>query len=189
MFDSMKIERSLDKASFKALEPGLREGLLDLQSELIAQKRCTILILINGADGVGKGAILNQLYGWLDARKLATLTYEAPTDEERARPAIWKYWRDMPAHGDIGIILGSWYHTPLETHALGGPDGAELTQALDAINHFEAMLHAEGVLLLKLWLYLDPEDAKARLKALDEGPYDRPVVREWARISSKKIRR
>lgn len=189
MFDSMKIERSLDKASFKALEPGLREGLLDLQSELIAQKRCTILILINGADGVGKGAILNQLYGWLDARKLATLTYEAPTDEERARPAVWKYWRDMPAHGEIGIILGSWYHTPLETHALGGPDGAELTQALDAINHFEAMLHAEGVLLLKLWLYLDPEDAKARLKALDEGPYDRPVVREWTRISSRKTRR
>lgn len=189
MFDSMKIERHLDKASFKALEPGLREGLLDLQSELIAQKRRTVLILINGADGAGKGGVLNQLYGWLDARKLTTLTYDAPTDEERARPEIWKYWRDMPAHGEIGIILGSWYHTPIKADALGGPDGANLTQALDAINRFEAMLHAEGVLLLKLWLYLDPKDAQARLKALDEGPTDRPVVREWTDITSKKARR
>ena len=189
MFESMKIERHLGKAEFKAMEPKLHEDLLDLQSTLIAQKKRSILILLNGADGTGKGAVLNQLYGWLDARKLRTLTYEAPNDEERARPAVWRYWRDMPAAGEIGIVLGSWYHAALETHVLGGPDGEHFAAALAGINRFEQMLHAEGVLLLKLWLHLDPKVAQKRLDDLESGPSDRPVVREWDKISTKKLRK
>lgn len=189
MFDSMKIERHLTKEAFKEMEPKIREGLLDLQSELIAQKKRSILILLNGADGAGKGAVLNQLYGWLDARKLRTLTYGAPTDEERARPAIWRYWRDMPAAGEIGIVLGSWYHAALARHVLEAPDGARFTETLHAINRFEQMLASEGVIVLKLWLYLEPKEAQERLKALNEGPADRPVVREWDEVASKKLRR
>ncbi|MEP9376348.1 polyphosphate:AMP phosphotransferase [Aquabacter sp. CN5-332] len=188
MFDSMKIERRLDKAAFKALEPKLHEDLLDLQAELIAGRKRSILVLLGGADGAGKGAVLNQLYGWLDARKLRTLTYEAPTCEESARPDMWRYWRDMPAAGEIGIVLGSWYHDVLASHVLDGEGRTRFTERLNAINRFEEMLWREGVFILKLWLYLEPREALARLKAL-RGKPDRPVVREWEAISGKKQRR
>ncbi|TCT03962.1 polyphosphate:AMP phosphotransferase [Aquabacter spiritensis] len=189
MFDSMKIERRLAKSDFKALEPKLHEDLLDRQAELIAGRARSILVLVNGADGAGKGAVLNQLYGWLDVRKLRTLTYGAPTDEERARPGIWRYWRDMPAAGEIGIVLGSWYHDVLADHVLNGETDALFTQRLDEIRRLEAMLRREGVFLLKLWLYLEPQEALARLKALKRNPFDRPLVREWSAIKSKKQRR
>lgn len=189
MFDSMKIERSLSKGAFKEMEPRIREGLLDLQSELIAQKRRSILILVNGPDGAGKGGVLNQLYGWLDPRKLRTLTYDEPTEEERLRPIAWRFWRDMPAAGEIGIVLGSWYHAVLEDFVRDGGDLARFNENLQSINRHEQMLTAEGVVILKLWLYLEPQVAEARLKALRKGPMRRPVVLEWHRIVARKHRR
>lgn len=189
MFESMKIERRLDKAAFKAMEPKLREDLLDIQAEQIAAKKRSVLVLLNGADGAGKGAALNQLYGWLDARKLVTLTYEAPTDEERARPHMWRYWRDMPAAGQIGIVLGSWYHDILSGRVLGEESRARFGERLAAVNRFEQMLSREGVILLKLWLHVDPEAAEGRMAALKDGAEDRPVVREWGDMKSRKQRR
>ncbi|OYX89249.1 MAG: polyphosphate:AMP phosphotransferase [Azorhizobium sp. 32-67-21] len=186
MFDSMKLEHRLDKAAFKALEPKLREDLLDAQAEQIAGRKRTILVLLNGADGAGKGAVLNQLYGWLDARKLVTLTYEAPTDEERARPAMWRYWRDMPANGEIGIVLGSWYHDALSRHVAGKDDREHFVVQLEAINRFERMLWREGVFLLKLWLAMDPEKALSQFSALKAHPAERPIVTEWSEFKSRK---
>lgn len=189
MFESMKIAHHLDKSAFKAMEPRLREDLLDAQAELIAGKGRSILVLINGADGAGKGAVLNRLFGWLDARKLVTLTYESPTDEERARPLMWRYWRDMPAKGEIGIVLGSWYHDVLEQHVTGEEGPERFTMRLEAINRFEQMLWREGVLLLKLWLAMEPATAQHRLTAPEREEADRPVVREWARIKGRKQRK
>ncbi len=188
MFESAKIEHTLDKATFKEMEPGLRENLLNAQFQLIDKKRRSLLILIHGPDGAGKGAVLNRLYGWLDARKLRTLTYEIQTASERERPPLWKYWRDLPPYGEIGVMLGSWYHAPLCDRALGRSGRSAFSSTLEDINRFEAMLHAEGVSLLKLWLYLADDEARARFKVLSKKSYERPVVREWAEVDTPKER-
>ncbi len=189
MFESAKVEHRLEKAAFKALEPSLREDLLNAQAQLIDQKRRSLLVLIQGPDGAGKGAVLNRLYEWLDVRKLETLTFEAPCSPDSGRPAMWKYWRGLPPFGEIGMMLGTWYHRPLCRRSLGEVGRSGLVRAMEEIRRFEAMLHAEGVGLLKLWLYVEPEEARQRLKALSEGAYQRPVVREWAELAGAKERR
>lgn len=188
MFESAKIEHKLDKATFKEMEPELREDLLNAQFQLIDKKRRALLVLIHGPDGAGKGAVLNRLYGWLDARKLRTLTYESCTQADHTRPPFWKYWRDLPPYGEIGIMLGSWYHMPLCMRALGHFGRSAFSAALEDINRFEAMLHAEGVSLLKLQLYLGAEEARTRFKALNKKRYERPVVREWGDVDTPKER-
>ncbi len=189
MFESMKIEHRLDKAAFKAMEPKLREDLLDIQADLIAAKKRSILVLLNGADGAGKGAVLNQLYGWLDARKLVTLTYDTPTDEERARPPMWRYWRDMPAAGEIGIVLGSWYHDILSCRVSGTDSRTRFGERLAAVNRLEQMLWREGVVVLKLWLHVEADRAEGRMAQAKAGSADRPVVREWDEVKGRKERR
>lgn len=188
MFESAQFEHRLDKAAFKALEPSLREDLLNAQFQLIDQKRRSLIVLIHGPDGAGKGAVLNRLYGWLDVRKLQTLTFETPCAAED-HPPHWKYWRELPPFGQIGIMLGSWYHAPLCRRALGEMGRADFLAALQEIERFEAMLHAEGVSLLKIWLYLDPDEARSRLKSLTKGEYQRPVVREWAELDGNGARK
>ncbi len=188
MFESAKVERTLDKAAFKAMEPGLREELLNAQFQLIDQKKRSLLVLIHGPDGAGKGAVLNRLYSWLDVRRVETLTFERPCVDDGGHPPMWKYWREMPGFGQIGMVLGSWYHKPLCDRALGRVGLGAFTKALEDIHRFEAMLHAEGVSLLKLWLYLDAEEAHARFRKLSRGAYVRPLVAEWEEIDSRKAR-
>ncbi|WP_454916165.1 polyphosphate:AMP phosphotransferase [Xanthobacter sediminis] len=188
MFESAKVEHRLEKEAFKALEPSLREDLLNVQFQLIDQKRRSLLVLIHGPDGAGKGAVLNRLYEWLDVRKLETLTFEAPCREDYDRPPMWKYWRELPPFGEIGIMLGSWYHRPVCRRALGELGRAGVVSAMEDIRRLEAMLHAEGVSLLKIWLYLEPEEAYRRLKALRQGAYQRPVVCEWDELHGRKER-
>ena len=191
MFESAALPHDFSKEDYAAIEPRLREDLLDAQFELASRKNKTILILINGSDGAGKGEVLERLYEWLDPHHLDTLSYGRPTEDERLRPYIWRYWRDLPARGRIGIVLGSWYHPALKARAVGRIDKAELSKALKDINQLETMLSAEGVTLIKIWLFLSEKEARERLKKVErpDGSLKRPVVIEWQDIDTKKERR
>jgi polyphosphate:AMP phosphotransferase len=190
MFESVRLPHDLRKEDFEPLEERLRESLLDAQFELAEQKRKCVLALINGSDGAGKGEVLNKLYDWLDDHYLETLSYDAPTEEERLRPGAWRYWRDMPAKGRIGLVLGSWYHRALRERATGRMSKEEFRNTLDEINRAEQMLFHEGVLVLKIWLFMDESKARKRLANIREpnGSLRRAVVLEWEEIDTKKER-
>jgi AMP-polyphosphate phosphotransferase len=190
MFDSVRLPHKLDKQQFAALSEPLRERLLDAQFELAERKHKTILLLINGSDGAGKGEVLNRLYEWLDDHYLETLSYGAPTEEERARPLEWRYWRDMPAKGRIGLVLGSWHHRVLRDRALGRIDRDAFNTALEEMNRAEEMLYQEGVLVLKVWLYMGEQEAHRRLAKTREleGVAGRGSVIEWGEIRGAKQR-
>lgn len=171
MFESAEQKHTIDKEAFKKEEPTLREELLDAQFDLNENKTFPVLIVITGIDGAGKGAALARLYEWLDPHTLRTVAFDQPTDVERARPPMWRYWLELPPKGDIGIFVGSWYHEPLTARVSGKDDDDALARKIVAINRFEQMLADEGVLLLKFWLHLSGVDRKSRRKQAlqDEG--------------------
>ena len=113
MFESAEIGHSIDKATFKAAVPALRAALLAAQVDLHEGKKIPVVVLVSGQDGAGKGETINVLYEWMDARFLSTLAFSAPTDEERERPPMWRYWRALPPKGRVGIFAGSWYSEPI----------------------------------------------------------------------------
>jgi len=190
MFESARLPHAMNKAAFSDFETRLRDNLLNAQFELAEQKRTTVMALINGSDGAGKGEVVNRLYDWLDDHFVETLSYGRPTDEERARPDAWRYWRDIPAKGRIGLVLGSWHHRALLSRALGRLDRVAYNNVLEEMNRAEEMLWLEGVHLLKIWLYVDDRDARKRLAKLREGSgtLRRPAVIEWDEIDSAKER-
>jgi polyphosphate:AMP phosphotransferase len=190
MFESVLLPHRLAKEDYAKLEARLREELLDAQFELAQQKRASVLVLINGSDGAGKGEVLNRLYDWLDDHFLETLSYGEPTEEERVRPGPWRYWRDLPKKGRVGLMLGSWYHRLLHNRALGRIDRAAFGDALQKNNRIEEMLRDEGVVVLKLWLFMEDKEARRRLEGLREadGALRRPVVLEWDGVDTRKER-
>jgi len=191
MFDSVQLKTPrLDKEAFVAVIEPLREKLLDAQFELAQRKRKAILLLINGSDGAGKGETLNRIYEWLDDHFLETLSYTKPTDDERMRPPEWRYWRDMPAKGRIGLVLGGWHHRILRDRALGEMSASAFDGAIEEINRNEEMLSRDGVIVLKVWLHVDDAKARRRLAKLREadGALRRAVVVEWDRIKGRKQR-
>jgi polyphosphate:AMP phosphotransferase len=182
MFESAELGHKIDKATFDAEVPKLREELLDAQSELLEKAKFPVVILIGGVDGAGKGETVNVINEWMDPRHIRTHAMGAASDEERERPPIWRFWRALPPKGRIGIFFGSWYTAPIVDRVLGRTKAAELDRTLEEIVRFERMLTDEGALLLKFWFHLSKKRQRARLEELEKSAKTRWRVTDtdWA---------
>ena len=168
MFESAELGHKIDKATYAKQEPKLRADLLDAQFDVGELKKFPVIILINGVDGAGKGETVNLLNAWMDPRHIQTHAFPPPSDEERERPFMWRFWRALPPKGKIGILFGNWYTDPIVNRVMKNTKAADLDQSLDEINRFEQMLADEGALILKFWFHLSKDAQRKRLKALEK---------------------
>lgn len=181
MFESAELGHTLAKTSFERRLPRLRKALLDAQFDLLQTAPASVVILVHGMDGAGKGETINILNAWMDARHIHTLGVAEPTDEEQQRPSMWRFWRLLPPKGKTGLFSGSWYSDPLSLGMLRRNGSARLDHVLDRILRFERMLAQEGVLVLKFWLHLSKDRQRARFVELERRKKTRWRVtkRDW----------
>ena len=172
MFETAELGHRVSAADFRERASQLRQRLLDVQSRLRAAD-FPVVVLFAGVDGAGKGATVNLLCEWMDPRGIVTRAYAPPSDEERERPEFWRYWRDLPPAGQIGIFLSAWYSQPLVARAYGDITHAGLDERLDEIIAFERMLATGGAVFVKLWMHLGKRAQKKRLKALEADKAER----------------
>lgn len=181
MFESAEIGHKVDKSTYEREVPALREALLDAQYDLISKRGFPVVILVGGVDGAGRSETVQLLNAWLDPRHIDTHGMGDPSDEERDRPPMWRFWRALPPRGRIGVFQGSWYSLPILDRVYGHTDNAALEEAMDRNIRFEQMLSDEGALILKFWLHLSKAGQKRRLKLLEKDPRTRWRVtdRDW----------
>ncbi|MCH1598805.1 MAG: hypothetical protein L7S70_00260 [Pseudomonadales bacterium] len=129
MFEAAEIGRTLAKEEFKELEPKIHHQVLQLQQRLRMSDK-SLIIIISGVEGAGKGEVVERLNRWLDIRDVQTHAYWDETDEESQRPKYWRFWRDIPMRGTVAVMFGSWYTNPLIEAAFDRLNEAELDQAL-----------------------------------------------------------
>jgi len=181
MFESAEIGHKLSKVQYKRIAPRLRADLLDTQYDLHKNGKFPIIILISGVRGAGKGETVNLLNEWMDPRHIHTYAFDDPSDEERERPPMWRYWRALPPRGRIGILFGSWYTAPIIDRVFKRTSRKAMVQAIVEINRFERMLANEKALILKFWFHLSEKRQKKRLKAIESDPETRWRItkRDW----------
>ena len=167
MFEAAELGHVVAPQRYDRVLPRLRARLLDLHLALRSQK-FPVIVIVSGADGAGKGELVQRLNEWLDPRGVNTHAFWAPSDEERERPDFWRFWRAMPGRGRIGIFFGSWYSQPIISRVFGEIKKTQLDAALERIAAFERMLTDDGALILKLWLHLPKKEQKKRLKRLEK---------------------
>ncbi|MGP3791695.1 polyphosphate:AMP phosphotransferase [Pseudomonas sp. B392_1p] len=170
MFESAEIGHAIAKKTYEAAEPALREALLEAQYELRQQARFPVIILINGIEGAGKGETVKLLNEWMDPRLIRVETFDLQTDEELAHPPEWRYWRQLPAKGRIGVFFGNWYSQMLQNRVNGRTKDAQLDQSINRALRLERMLCDEGALVFKFWFHLSRHHMQARLKSLADDP-------------------
>ena len=169
MFEAAELGRKVSRQEYNAQEPKLRLALLELQQDL-RQADFPVIVVFAGVDGAGKGSTVNLLNAWMDPRWLITRAYTEPSQEETERPEFWRYWRDLPPKGRIGMFLSAWYSQPVLDRVYGRIDLGELDDRLDRIRAFERALADDGALIVKFWMHLGKAAQKKRLKSLEKDP-------------------
>lgn len=163
MFEAIELGQTLSKKAFKAQEEAFRVELLTLQQKLRKAKIAT-LVIVAGVDGAGKGEVVDQLNKWFDSRGMESHAFWDATDEELERPLSWRYWKRLPARGEIAIMFGGWYWHVINQAAAGDKDDATLDREARAINALEEMLCLDGLLIIKLWFHLSFSSFKKCMK-------------------------
>src|SRR5262245_64067462 len=128
MFESAELGHAVDKRSYAKQAPKLRTELLAAQMAVLERAEFPIVLLSGGVDGGGKGEVVNLLLEWMDPRHVQVHAMGEPTDEQRSRPPMWRFWRELPPKGQTGVFFGSWYTAPITDRVYGRIRGAELTQ-------------------------------------------------------------
>ena len=159
----------LPKRDYEARVPALRADLVQMQVEL-QHAPFSVLLVIAGDEAAGKGDVVNLLNGWLDPRGVETFAFHEPTDEERERPAMWRYWRCLPPRGRMAIYAGGWHADTLAENPHTPEELAHFRATLRRLAHFEGLLAADGALIVKIWLRLSKAAQLTRLRELEEDP-------------------
>ena len=162
-------QERITKRAYQNEARRLRRELVDLQLQL-KQAPFKVLLILAGPEGSGRGELLHTLAEWLDPRGVDTFSFHPPTEEERAHPAPWRFWRDLPAMGRIGLYTGSWYTETLREEARNKRARRHLLEEAERIRRFEKLLGDGGTLIIKVWLHLSRKAQGRRLRTLWADP-------------------
>ncbi|HEX8012977.1 MAG TPA: polyphosphate:AMP phosphotransferase [Casimicrobiaceae bacterium] len=178
VIDNVKLIRDLDlsqRVSAKDYARGLekQQGRL---ARLTRHKRFgkhSLVLVFEGVDAAGKGGAIRRVTGALDARQYVTVPIAAPTDEERAHPYLWRFWKNVPPLGGITIFDRSWYGRLLVERVEGYCSVSDWMRAYSEINQFEEQLVEGGAVLVKFWLQISRAEQLARFRAREHTPFKR----------------
>jgi polyphosphate kinase 2 (PPK2 family) len=172
ILNSLDMRQSLSKKVFsKGLEAC--QGQLNRLQRKAEDKDISTILLFEGWDAAGKGGAIRRVTGALDARSYQVIPIAAPTDEERARHYLWRFWRHLSRAGRLTIFDRSWYGRVLVERVEGFATEAEWRRAYSEINEFEEQLVDAGIVLVKYWMHITPEEQLRRFKEREKAGYKR----------------
>lgn len=145
-------------------------------SELVrapAFSQHALICVFEGSDAAGKGGAVRRLTAAMDARQYQIIPIAAPTEEERAQPYLWRFWRHLPRLGRVAIFDRSWYGRVLVERVEGFCTEAGWLRAYSEINDFEHELADAGALVVKFWLQISKDEQLKRFKERENIEFKR----------------
>ena len=142
MFEEAERGTAISRDEYKKRLPALRELLLQVQQELRTSASSPAIVVLAGADSAGRSETANLLNEWMDPRWVETRAWREPSDEERERPAFWRYWRALPPRGRVGLFINAWYGPPMRDRVEGSCGKVAFKSRLDRISTLERALAA-----------------------------------------------
>jgi AMP-polyphosphate phosphotransferase len=169
---SLQLDQRMTKAAYDH-ELERWQGRLSLAARDPRFGSLSVVAVFEGNDGAGKGGAIRRVTGALDARYYANVAVAAPTEEERAQPYLWRFWRRLPRRGRFTLFDRSWYGRVLVERIEGFCAEADWMRAYGEINDFEHSLVRHHVVLAKFWLAVTKEEQYRRFKEREKVAFKR----------------
>ncbi len=169
MFEKYDLTKTTDDASFeKAITP-LKERLSILQRTL-RDLKIPVIIIIEGWNASGITMSTKEIIQALDPRGFTLHATDKATDEERARPFMWRFWIKTPAKGRIALFARGWYSRALAEKLVSIGWKKSLKEEINSITVFERQLSDSGVIIIKFFLHISKDEQKLRLLERERNP-------------------
>jgi polyphosphate kinase 2 len=137
--------------------------LVKLQQWVIREGK-KVCIVFEGRDGAGKGGTIKAITERVSPRVFRVIALPAPTDREKSQMYLQRYVPHLPAAGEIVIFDRSWYNRAGVERVMGFCTEAQAEGFLKGTPLIEQAIVGSGIILLKYWLEVSPEEQTRRLE-------------------------
>ncbi len=147
----------------------LHVELVRLQ-QWVVHKGLKVCIVFEGRDGAGKGGTIKAITERVSPRVFRVVALPAPSDREKSQMYVQRYLPHLPAAGEIVIFDRSWYNRAGVERVMGFCSEDKVEKFLKDVPLVEKAMVDSGIILLKYWLEVSPEEQTRRLEArIDDG--------------------
>src|ERR1700733_6198060 len=147
----------------------LHADLVNLQ-EWIRHKGLKVCVVFEGRDGAGKGGTIKAITERVSPRVFRVVALPAPTEREKSQMYLQRYVPHLPAAGEVVIFDRSWYNRAGVERVMGFCPEDQVKRFLQITPLVEKTIVESGIVLLKYWLEVSPEEQTRRLEArIDDG--------------------
>jgi len=133
-----------------------------------------VLVVFEGSDAGGKGGTIRRIVEPLDPRHYRVSTFSKPTFDEKRKHFLWRFWADIPGLGGFALFDRSWYGRVLVERVEGYATPQQWQRAYDEIVQFERSLVLEGLIIVKFWLQVSPDEQLRRFQSREND-----LLRRW----------
>jgi polyphosphate kinase 2 len=163
-----KKEKLSSKEYDRELEK-LHVELVKLQ-QWVQLKGLKVCVVFEGRDGAGKGGTIKAITERVSPRVFRVIALPAPTEREKSQMYAQRYLPHLPAAGEVVIFDRSWYNRAGVERVMGFCSEEAAQGFLNVVPLFEQLMVKSGIILLKYWLEVSPEEQTRRLASrIDDG--------------------
>ncbi len=168
----LDLARTLSKAAYKRELARLQLRLTQIQQAYLRTGDSAVIVF-EGWDAAGKGGTIRRMSAGLDPRGYKVWPIGAPREYFAHRHYLARFWDKLPPRGGIAIFDRSWYGRVLveRVERLAPPD--RWRAAYDEIAGFERLLFDDGMRIVKVFLYISPDEQLRRFEARLRVPHKR----------------
>ena len=145
-------------------------GELVALQEWVKASGAKVCVLFEGRDTAGKGGTIKAITERVSPRVFRVVALPAPTEREKSQMYVQRYVQHLPAAGEIVIFDRSWYNRAGVERVMGFCTDEERRRFLEAVPGVEKAMVDSGIILVKYWLEVSPDEQTRRLESRIDDP-------------------
>jgi PPK2 family polyphosphate:nucleotide phosphotransferase len=166
------------KEQIFALTEKNRARISDVQNRIYAERRHSVLIVLQGLDAAGKDGVVKHTLSAVNPLSCIATAFKVPTAEEAAHDFLWRHHKAAPARGWMSIFNRSHYEAVLVERVHKLVPKKVWSKRYEEINGFEQLLARNGTTVIKLFLHMSKEEQLERFKDRLDDPQKRWKISE-----------
>ncbi len=165
-----KAPASVEKEKIKKQTVDLLNKLRELQDIFYAQRKYSLLVILQGLDASGKDGAVKKVFSGVNPMGCTVKPFKVPTSEETSHDFLWRIHQHTPAKGMIQIFNRSHYEDVLVPSVENLISASQIKKRYSHINNFEQLLADSGTIIIKFFLYVSAEEQMQRIQERITNP-------------------